>query len=284
MPAALVCELSLQERYLPTGSQLHGLFFALLNRLDPDLAAAVHAAAERPFTLSPLLDHGGRPLEPERPGRGRRGSDPESSSTPATVYWRITLLDARHAAALVRGASQTTHALDGLAAGPAAVTVRALFLDPRAHPLAGYRTYEQLVEAGSGTPAEGVRFRFLTPTTIRVRQANLPIPEPATLFAGYARRWNAHAAPAVPDEILDAILQEVPAPLRLSRHRLETRVFPLVPAPQIGFVGTASFDFTRADPAVQAWLTTLARFAFFAGSGYKATMGMGVTLPSFSIS
>lgn len=284
MPAALVCELSLEHRYLPTGSQLHGLFFALLNRLDPDLAGAVHGSPERPFTLSPLLDHGGTPLDPELRSRGRRGPGLGNPSAPSTVYWRITLLDDRHAAAMVRGASQTTHELDGLMAGPTPVTVRALFLDPRAHPLAGYRTYQELVEEAYVAPAKGVRFRFLTPTTIRVRQTNLPIPEPVALFSGYARRWNAHASPVVPDEVLTAIHQGVPAPLRLSRHRIETRLFPLVPAPQIGFVGTASFDFTGTDPAVQAWLTTLASFAFFAGSGYKATMGMGLTLPSVAVS
>lgn len=285
MPVALVCELTLDHPYIPSGSQLHGLFFSLLGRLDPDLAAAVHGAQERPFTLSPLLDDQGNPLQAQSRSRDRR-RDPDQGSppTPFTVYWRITLLDDRHAAALVRGASRATHHLDGLKAGPVGVVVRALFLDTRTHPLAGYTTYEDLLESGTRAPAKGVQFHFLTPTTIRVRQTNLPIPEPAALFSGYARRWNAHGAPAVPDDILAAIQQASPAPIRLSRHRIRTEVFPLAPASQIGFVGTASFDFARTGPAVQAWLTTLARFAFYAGSGYKATMGMGLTLPSLVIS
>src|SRR5690606_35164033 len=106
---------------LPTGSQLHGLFFSLLGRIDPDLAAAVHGAPERPFTLSPLLDDQGKPQEPELRSRRRRHNfGPSRPSGPSTVYWRLTLLDDRHAAALVRGASRATQQLDRLNVGPVA--------------------------------------------------------------------------------------------------------------------------------------------------------------------
>ncbi len=67
MPKALVLELVGPKSPLYPGRYAHGLFFALLRELDPDLSEALHAAPRKPFTLTPVPVAVTGPL----PARGR---------------------------------------------------------------------------------------------------------------------------------------------------------------------------------------------------------------------
>lgn len=260
MPAAMVIE-CVGEVRRANGTQLHGLVFAVFQRLSDRLAEALHDRERKPFTISPLLDDRFRPV----------WSRPLAEDGYAGRCWlRVTVLDDDLARALPRWLANAS--LRGLNLAGQPLEVRSVSADP-AHPLAGVATYEQLLAAG---PAAYLNLRFLTPTSLRLGGNNLPLPEPVGLFRGYFHRWNAFAPDPAPAEVLAAI--ESGVPLALSRHRLSTSVYPLSPAPQIGFVGEASFRVRTPDPELAAWLSALARLSFFAGSGYKTTMGMGLTL------
>lgn len=261
MPAALVIECTGEVRQA-NGTQLHGFVFSVFQRLNDRLAEALHDERRKPFTLSPLLDAEFRPV----------WSGPlDADRYVGTCWLRVTILDDGLARALpgwLAGAS-----LRGLSLAGQALEVRSVTADP-AHPLAGVASYEELFMAGPGTHVD---LRFLTPTSLRLGGNNLPLPEPVGLFRGYYHRWNAFSPIPAPPDVLAAI--ETGAPLALSRHRLTTSVYPLSPASQIGFVGQATFRLKTADGDLAAWLAALARLAFFAGSGYKTTMGMGLTVP-----
>ncbi|MCL6569482.1 MAG: CRISPR-associated protein Cas6, partial [Meiothermus silvanus] len=80
MPHAFLLHLTSSDPRPPRypGLYAHGLFFALLGKLDPGLAAAVHAAPRKPFTLAVL--------EPTPPAR--RGGEASGE-----VVLRVTTLD-----------------------------------------------------------------------------------------------------------------------------------------------------------------------------------------------
>ncbi len=58
MPQAVVLELVGENPPLYPTKYAHGLFFALLSRVNPDLAQRLHGAPRKPFTLAPLPGKG----------------------------------------------------------------------------------------------------------------------------------------------------------------------------------------------------------------------------------
>lgn len=218
-----------------------------------------------------MLRRAGR--HPGSPAEGARRARATDSS-----FLRVTVLDDSLARRLLIGAAKAPAALKGLSLGPVPVVVRAIYLDPRTHPHARYEAYDALMPRSQEGPApRGVRMRFTTPTALRVHAANLPLPEPVGLFRGYWHRWNEFAPEPAPESVLRAI--EEGGVVLLSRHHIQTAPVRLSTSSQIGFVGEVSFEFATPDQAIAGWLTSLARFAFYAGSGYKSTMGMGMTIP-----
>lgn len=299
MPAAVICRLNLKHPYIPTGSQIHGLFFELFRHLDADIADEFHAAHRKPFTVSPLLGaeevagEGGRKTVRVRVLRqpAARPNGRPKTYRETEAWLRFTLLDDRVSMHLPRLLAGARLPKSGFRVGPSSIQFSAFSADPRFHPLARLQTYAELAPPGAAAPAggknespeqplpkdgnRGIRLLFMTPTALRVQGANLPLPDPATLFTGYWHKWNMLSPVPAPDNVLTAIREE--AAVRVSRHRIQTRLHRLSRAAQIGFIGEVSFQFASPDPEIRAWLTSLANFSTYSGSGYKTTMGMGLT-------
>jgi CRISPR-associated endoribonuclease Cas6 len=64
--------------------------------------------------------------------------------------------------------------------------------------------------------------------------------------------------------------------LIITRYTLATSYLPSSKFGQPGFQGTVTYEIKGPRTTVEAqWISPLARFALFAGIGYKTTMGMG---------
>jgi CRISPR-associated endoribonuclease Cas6 len=59
---------------------------------------------------------------------------------------------------------------------------------------------------------------------------------------------------------------------------VQTKIWHFPTFLQKGFTGTCTYHLQGEDRLV-AWLTRLAAFAFYAGIGYKTSMGMGQVRP-----
>lgn len=142
-------------------------------------------------------------------------------------------------------------------------------------------------------PPTHLHFEFASPTTFRSDGINLPAPLPHLVFNSLAKRWAEMTGAPVRDETLWNGFTRYHIMLHSHTTRTET-VRVKDGGKEIGFVGTAVYEFTRKnealarhDPALQAAVqadypnlcrlaSMLADYALFAGVGRKTTTGMGM--------
>lgn len=241
----------------------HAAFLDLIRRADPALSAALHSGSERrPFTISPLW-----------PAERRRPAGDGATETP---WLRITLLRPALFASL-RGLFLTPRPDLDLRLGRQLFRPIELLLTPEANPWAGHARYETV---GLGERVDRViELRFATPTSFSLGQQawGRPmelLPRPDFVFDSLWRKWNAFAPEPFGEEVARAAREQIV----LGELEGRTRELRFPRAAQRGFVGRAVYEIKGelAEPTLRA-LNTLADFAFFAGVGYKTTMGMGQT-------
>ncbi|NLF02816.1 MAG: CRISPR system precrRNA processing endoribonuclease RAMP protein Cas6 [Anaerolineales bacterium] len=240
----------------------------LLNRIaevDPDLAGTLHASDQpRPFTVSNLWG-AGRAVE------GRR------ALAPGDPCWlRFTTLTVAASAALEQALPPIGETLDlaGLQ-----LRVEQVATDPDAHPWAGRAAYADLVQQhtlGPGASPRGLTLNLASPTVFRRQGRDLPLPEPELVFGGYLRRWNEFAPVALPEEAQRYAAECV----ALGRFRIRSHLVSFEAGDKgahVGFTGRISFRFLVGDAYWTRLMRLLAGYAFWCGTGYRTTAGLGQT-------
>lgn len=261
MPHAFVLQLRPQhpDTLLEYPSQYaQGLFYHLLETIDPALSHAVHQSKQRnPFTLW---------CQP----RYQR-----SSKYVASVELRVTLLDDALFAPLLQRV--LTHSLTGLALGQSAFHIQKLLATPEGHRDADALSWSAL----SQTPAcAWLELRFLSPTVFATsasdgRRIYTPLPDPRLLLQSWLRVYQRfHPQPY--DEHIAAQLHEVFAEHAQVRYLdIHSSNYTAGKTKLHGFTGKASLHVHQAVPEVQQALGRLGCLAFFSGVGAKTAYGMG---------
>jgi CRISPR-associated endoribonuclease Cas6 len=248
-----------------TARAAHSWLLSRLADVDPPLAEALHEPnALRPFTVSSLWGAG-----PVRQG--------QVSLDPGRPVWlRFTALTAPLAAALESALPSPGEVLD--LAG-ARLAVESVARDEEEHPWAGRATYAGLLQRYSLSPdpaPRGVTLRFASPTLCRSQGRDLPLPLPGLLFDGLLRKWNAFSPITLPQEA-KRYAEECTA---LGRFRLRSHLVDLSLAGKgahVGYTGQVRFRFLTGDAYWARVMCTLAAYAFWAGTGYRTTAGLGQT-------
>lgn len=241
---------------------LHGVLFALVRSVDPELATRLHEGqGVRPFTVSTLV-------------RVTEGGDHRGEVSPDAVYWvRYTLmadelLAALHRALAAREAARAPVTIDGHP-----FEILDILTTPEATDgWAQTTTCRQLLnDAGAETR---LALHFVSPTTFRTGDVNLLFPLPDSVFASHLRKWETFSPEPLHPDLLSFIRTHVVA----ERHELETRVVPYAAGAQWnGFVGFCQYRVLGGDADQIRHLNALTDFALFCGTGQKTTQGMGQT-------
>ena len=264
---AAVIRLRLREAaVLPPylGRAAHAALFDWLAAADPALGEALHRTdGPKGFTVSDLL------------GGERRAGGPAPAGQEAAL--RITSYDPRLSAVLQERVWPALAETPTLVLGGHTFTVEGVATDPADHPLAGSADPAALAAAhlfDGPTPPPRIELRFLSPTTFRSGGRTVPLPLPGLVFGSYLDRWNA----LLPTQFSPDGRRFAEECVAVSRYRLETVHVPVEPgAGQVGFVGACTFTVLRHDNYWLRLLHLLADFAFWCGTGYKTTMGLGQT-------
>ncbi|MEQ8538577.1 MAG: CRISPR-associated endoribonuclease Cas6 [Coleofasciculus sp. D1-CHI-01] len=257
MPASLLIHFFPQSelsRSAASGKWLHGLVFELFHRLDADYAEGLHQQKDyKPFTLSPLLTTGkDSKIHPGQPCRVR-----------------LTLLDEERLGELLNVLigiqplelvlAHTPISLDKVEASP----------KPE-NPWVAYQPWQELVEI----PAKRfITIKWHSPTAIKQKHRNSLFPIPETLFYTWQQRWQ---------KIAPIPLPQVFSPddwfshSQISNYQLQTTTVRFGSFKQKGFKGWATYEIT-GDELIQQTAAILGQFAFYCGTGYKTTIGMGQT-------
>lgn len=223
---------------------LHANLLKWIDIANPDLAKSLHERPVRkPFTISALNQ--------DRDGAWR---------------WRVTLLE--------------DDLFDALWTGVQAVGE--IDLNGRTWPvrwpdaLITRQSYDYLLT--NVRPSSNIQVRFVSSTTFRQGDLDLPLPEPTPVFQSWLSHWN-DFAPAQRRMSTD-LMEIVHACVGICSHRVRTEWHDLGYSQIVGFVGEVSYaivDAKRLDQELVWQLNVLADYAEFCGTGRKTTHGMGQT-------
>lgn len=234
------------------GRQLHAAFLAWVASNDAALAAELHAPGRpRPFTLTMLPT-------------ARPNGPPE-------LRW--TLLDDRLCALVER------HLGSDPAIRSSRIGLAEYDLAPVVdHPWSGCVLWSAL--AAAATAEREIRLQFASPTCFSrdlpgERKRLALFPEPAWVWESWARKWSLFGPPVAG---LATIGNWAARLVLVSAYRLETCTLDFGRFQERGFVGNVAYVLPPDTPEeIARTLNLLADFAFYAGTGYKTAMGLGLT-------
>jgi CRISPR-associated endoribonuclease Cas6 len=267
------------------GNQIQAAFLDLIRQGDPALAEWLHTPNQRrPYALGLL--QGFNHMTPAQLEEARI-QQRLVAVQPGQIYWlRISLLDATLFRAFTHCLITQSRDLT-LRIGEARFEITRLLSTPEAEstaqPWVGYSSFADLHQLQAAQ--KHYEFEFVTPTAFSMGQRTWGkmlkvFPEPALVFESLARQWNLFAPAPLHMEQHDLTPRRFAAwceeQIIVNRYALETCYLPSSKFGQTGFQGKISYE-VKGNPSVAEArrLTSLARFAFFSGVGYKTTMGMG---------
>ena len=241
------------------GNFVHAMLLNLIREIDPELSGMLHKNVKnKPFTVSPIM---GPAVASDKGSHITLIKDKK--------YWfRITGLNDEVSSCLMRLNP------DRVVIADEEFEVLGVFREDHESKEARTTTFESLYNEWMGKrPADYIKLKFYSPTTFRVGRKNEPLPLPRLIFCGLIDKWNKYSPVPFDKGLIDLVDEGV----ILSEYNLSTRMYEFGRYRQVGFIGECRFKIKIKEPIWVKILHLLADFSFFAGVGYKTTMGMGQT-------
>jgi CRISPR-associated endoribonuclease Cas6 len=271
----LIASIVIQLRAMRSGSLLngngvaaHGAWFKHWNAADSKMGDAVHdKPGVRPFTLSPLMD---------LPAAGRDGIIHFSAGQ---ISWlRITTLQDELTERVLDPASGWLAEVTGapcLEVDDTFWQVIGVATRAEEHPRAGRSSYLELRDRVSKIlpPPTSWRLVFDTPMTLNGDHFPFPFPKPESLVKSWLTRWNAFAPFELPSELPGQVRQH----LSIEEYALKTTRLRGRGETITGCSGTITYQAHGMPADERLSLTLLFEYAFYCGSGYKTSQGLGQT-------
>ncbi|EFH90015.1 CRISPR-associated endoribonuclease Cas6 [Ktedonobacter racemifer] len=271
---------------LSSGHLIQSAFLDIIRQGDPTLSEWLHRPNQRrPYTLGLLGFH-------HLSTKQRIAAMYENRMMevmPGQYYWlRITLLDTTLFQTFLQYLITKAHALR-VRIGEAHFEISRILSSTEPEQAqqswAGHTTFQDLHAL---EPArKRYPFEFASPTAFSKGQRPWGkmltlLPEPSTVFESLARQWETFAPAGLhlSDEGLTARQFEAwcMENIVVQHYDLQTCYVPAGNFGHTGFLGEITYEVKGNPGSPEArWLTTLARFAFYSGTGSKTTMGMGQT-------
>jgi len=261
-----VCTLhSLGDSTLPVthGHLGYAAFLSMIRAVQPELAQALHdTPGRKPFTVSPLR---GLPHAKGGVCHLRAGS---------TCWLRITLLGQELFGAFMERlltAPSTTIQLGG-----AGFQIAQVLTTPGSHPWAGYATVDALLD--QDRIDSRIRLLFASPTAFslgtmgRAKRRMVVLPLPELVWGSLRGSWRRVTGREISHDFQTWVRDYV---MVREVRNWRTRVFRFRNSAQVGGSGDVVFEALDGNAEHLRTWNRLAEFAFYAGVGYKTTMGMG---------
>lgn len=246
------------------GRAVQAWFLNLVRAHDAGLSASIHEGGGlRPYTVSGLIGAGSV-------------YDNRKMLSPDRVGWlRITTLTPNLSALLI---DRIEPMLQGarLDLEGALLRVEGVAASSDEHPWAGETTPQALVASGALDPEmeRRVTLRFVSPTTFKSENANLPFPLPDMVFGSLINKWNAFS----PITLHPDARRFADARVVASKYRLQTQYVKFGPDGRggvVGCTGECRYIVRGNDRYWRGVIRTLAGYAFFAGVGARTSIGLG---------
>ena len=251
------------------GHHAHAAFLSILRESAPDFAEKLHAhAAQKPFTVSPLL------------GKMEKRGNLRHIKAGTECKLRFTFLDDELFTHF--GKAFLTLTMPSIRLGEAVFQVRQLTSHAtEERSWSGNATYAELVQ--SAKTDTQMSFQFYSPTAFRrltprgQQTRSDTYVDILRCYQSWINKWNAFAPIKLDKTEILSFVREYG---QVTNVRTESRVLNFGRHTEGGWVGTCAWIFYPEDLLDDDLLRTvncLSDFAFYCGTGYKTTMGMGQT-------
>ncbi|MCA9840306.1 MAG: CRISPR-associated endoribonuclease Cas6 [Trueperaceae bacterium] len=255
MPHAFLLHLTPTQK-LPKHPYLsqytHGLFYHLLQTLDPALSAEVHAQKRNPFSLW--------------------AKEQKDSS----VMLRVSLLDDSLFQPLIRVV--LTESLAGLELGQDQYRVARVLATPEGHRDANYESWQDILCA---KPTTSLQFHFFSPTVFSTsklggaKQHYTPLPDPKLMLQSLFKTFQLYSPIPYSKEETTGLEHAFENLFIVTRHDIRTELALAGKTRLTGFVGKANIRYQDSAITVKKALAQLGKLAFYSGLGAKTPYGMG---------
>jgi len=244
----------------------------------PRLAEALHDDhGYKPFSVSTLLDRFGRPI--------RAGDMLQEGQD---CWLRVTTIGEELSEFILQRVFKKLPA--SLAIYKMVFRINGYTVNPREHLWAGESSFAEIAQDSRYVKVpRDLRMEFVTPTAFRNSGNDIALPIPNQVFRSLWEKWNAFCPESMrlderwPEFVDNCILvSEMTAVNTVHWEFAEgTR------GAATGFTGTVGFTLLPKTKVKKQWqpywdgadvvMQSLARFAFYCGTGHHATIGMGQT-------
>ena len=272
MPISAVLHLIPTEdvRLRPTmGHHAHAAFLSLLRISNPRKAEEIHdASTQKPFTVSPLI------------GKGKRYGNFLRIRAETKCWLRFTFLNDELFTHFSHAFFAQELPLIRLGQAPFKFD-RLIVNNIKNQDWSGNATYAELVQ--SAKTDTRMSFRFYSPTAFRrmtprgQKTRNDAYLDLDRCYQSWINKWNAFA-PIKLDKT--EILAFITDHAQVTSITTKSRALNFGKHTEVGWVGTCACVFypeNSLDAELLRAANCLADFAFYCGTGYKTTMGMGQT-------
>lgn len=251
------------------GHHAYAAFLAIIQESDPTLSEKLHAqSSQKPFTVSPLI------------AEAKKRDNQLHIKAGTDCKLRYTFLDDELFTHF--GKSFLTQVLPTIRLGDAKFQVKQLVSHAtEEQSWSGHATYAELVQ--STKTDTRMSFQFYSPTAFRrmtprgQKTRSDTSVDLVRCYQSWVNKWNTFAPIKLDKEALLAFIKDHGQVTAVST---KSRALNFGKHTEIGWVGKCACVFYPEDSLDENLLRTancLADFAFYCGTGYKTTMGMGQT-------
>lgn len=252
MPHAFVLHLTpaqklARHRYLHQYS--HGLFYHLLQQIDPVLSERIHEQAQNPFTLWAKERHD------------------------STIILRISLLDESLFQPLLK--IIVGESLTGLMLGQDNYRISKVIATPEGDREAGFDDWHSILRAEA---TDSLNLHWLSPTIFSSSRGKkrlyTPLPLPRLIFQSLLRSFQKYS-PLPYNDSQQAEFQADFEDIVVQNHTIRSQGHIAGKTRLTGFVGKTSLRAIQCSSDLHTLLGRLAALSFYSGVGAKTPYGMG---------
>lgn len=280
MLASLVIHLQPEDTYeinFPLNRSIQALFYEILKKGDSEVALACHDSnSVKPFTVSPLFGPFGRTSSKRLIVKGFN-------------YWfrcaflKQDIFDAFSKTIFPMSAGREQVSLSGKK-----FLVQHVELEKKKRfSWSNISSFSTLMKEAQETAQSlksklscSIVLKFASPTTFRRGEINYLFPDPYLVFQSYTKKWNAFSEMPIDENLL---IDYVNSSLVVSSYALKTDIFDIGDVALQGFKGFCRLSLLKFQKVYTPVVLALVKFAFYAGTGQKTTMGMGMTYPEIYV-
>ena len=244
-----------------TGHLAHAVFFSLLKEIAADLNVQLHnGPSPRPFTLSSLV--GGKIQEDQLFLQQNTSCSIRLTLLDGGLLWSRLMTYFLESRPIIQLFGGTELCLTRMITTPSPQTLNQVC----------FTDWHTLV---ASSPQPLVTFHFRSPTAFSLGKRQFELfPQPTLIWKSLLDAWNSFAPENLHFDkrrIHQALLNQG---VVLTLCDVRTHILRFPKYLQKGFTGTCTYRI-QGEGVLVSELTALAAFAFYAGIGYKTTMGMG---------